>query len=226
MAKRLTTVQKEEIIQSFIQGKTVDSLSGIYKCTALTIKRNLKKSFGEEKFKQISEKNTLDNKSLEKERKVLRNSNKHLLNEEVHINSSINISSNENYLNDEMISTNQFLEIVPLEHEIDNLPQKDLTSIPISEVDLPNVVYMVVDKSIELHTKYLKEYPEWNFLSQEEQNRKTISIYFDLKEAKRFCSKEQKVIKVPNSNVFKLVVPQLLNKGITRIISVDQLISL
>ena len=30
---------------------------------------------------------------------------------------------------------------------------------------------MVVDKKIELETKYLKEYPEWEFLSQEELER-------------------------------------------------------
>ena len=83
MAKRLTNVQKEEIIQSFIQGKTVDSLSEIYKCTVLTITRNLKKSFGEKKFKETSEKNKLDNKSQKIKRKVSRNSNQHILNEEV-----------------------------------------------------------------------------------------------------------------------------------------------
>ena len=37
-----------------------------------------------------------------------------------------------------------FFEIAPLNLEIDNAPQKDLSSIPISEVDLPKVVYMIV----------------------------------------------------------------------------------
>ena len=137
-----------------------------------------------------------------------------------------NKASNENNLNEERISQNQFLEIAPLDYEIDNLPQKDLASIHISDVDLPNVVYMIVDKKIELTTKYLKEYPEWQFLSQDELNRKTIEIYFDLKLAKRYCNKEQKIIKVPNTNVFKLAAPQLLNKGISRIVGVDKLIAL
>ena len=59
--------------------------------------------------------------------------------------------------------------------------QKDLSSVPIAEVNLPKVVYMIVDKNIELEIKYLKEYPEWQFLSQEELNRKTIQIFDDLK---------------------------------------------
>ena len=88
------------------------------------------------------------------------------------------------------------------------------------------MVYMIVDKNIELEIKYLKEYPDWQFLSQEELNRKTIEIYFDLKIARRFCNKEQKVIKVPNTEVFKIVAPLLLNRGISRIVSADKLIAL
>ena len=68
---------------------------------------------------------------------------------------------------------------------------------------------MIVDKKIELEIKYLKDYPSWEFLSDDELNRKTIQIYFDKKNAKRACNKEQKVIKVPNTNVFKIVAPLL-----------------
>ena len=88
------------------------------------------------------------------------------------------------------------------------------------------MVFMIVDKNIELEVKYLKDYPDWHFLSQLELNRKTIEIYLDLKIAKRFCKKDQKVIKVPNTNVFNLAAPILLSKGISRIISNDQLIAL
>ena len=85
---------------------------------------------------------------------------------------------------------------------------------------------MIVDKKIELEIKYLRDYPDWQFLSKEELDRKTIEIFFDIKLAKRFCNKDQKVIKVPNSDVFKIVAPLLLNKGISRIVTADKLISL
>ena len=94
------------------------------------------------------------------------------------------------------------------------------------DFNFPNVVYMVVDKGIELETKLLRDFPEWHFLPKEDLNRKTIKIYFEIKNAKRDCNKEQKVIKVPNTNVFKIVSPILLSKGITRIISEDKLIAL
>ena len=56
--------------------------------------------------------------------------------------------------------------------------------------------------------------------------RKTIEIFDDLKVAKRICNKEQKVIKVSNTDVFKLVAPILLAKGISRIVNSDKLIAL
>ena len=78
------------------------------------------------------------------------------------------------------------MEIAPLDLQIDNEIQKDLSSVSISDIELPKVVYMIVNNKIELETKILKDYPEWQFLSSEELKRKTIQIYFDLKIAKRF----------------------------------------
>ena len=46
MAKRLTDKQKQEIIKSFKEGKTIDNLSEQFNCTNLTIIRNLKKNLG------------------------------------------------------------------------------------------------------------------------------------------------------------------------------------
>ena len=104
--------------------------------------------------------------------------------------------------------------------------QKELSSVPISDIDFPKIVYMIVDKKIELEIKFLKDYPDWEFLPAEDLNRKTIEIYFDLKVAKRACNKEQRVIKVPNTDVFRITAPILLSRGISRIVSDDKLIAL
>ena len=126
----------------------------------------------------------------------------------------------------ENLLLDSFIEIAPLDYVIDNSNRKELSSVPISDVVLPNIVYMIVDKKIELEIKLLKDYPEWEFLPTDDLNRKTIEIYLDLKIAKRFCNKEQKVIKVPNSNIFKIVAPILISRGISRIVSSDKLISI
>ena len=88
------------------------------------------------------------------------------------------------------------------------------------------MVYMIVDKNIDLEIKLLKDYPQWDFLPNSDLNRKTIEIFNDIKVAKRFCKKEQKVIKVPNTDVFRIAAPILVSRGISRIVSSEQLIAL
>ena len=83
-----------------------------------------------------------------------------------------------------------------------------------------------MDKNIELEIKLLKDYPDWEFLPYEDLNRKTIEIFFDFKKAKRVCNKEQKVIKVPNTDVFRIVSPILISRGISRIICHEKLVAL
>ena len=227
MAKRLTEKQKSEIAEYFKNGKTIEALSEDFNCTTLTITRNLKKKLGELMYKELvlinknaDELNTL----LEKDKKK---KNDFELSKKISKNEfSDDLILDSNQSENNIFSRNEFIEISPLNFEIDNVPRKELSSIPIQEIDFPKTVYMIVDKNIELEIKLLKDYPEWEFLPNEDLQRKTIEIYFDLKLAKRACSKEQKVIKVPNTNVFKIVAPLLISRGITRIVSSDQLIAL
>ena len=133
---------------------------------------------------------------------------------------------NENISSSNFAPVDSFLEISPIDYEIDNSSRKELSSVPISEVDFPRVVYMLVDKKIELEIKVLKDFPEWQFLPQDDLSRKTIEIFFDLNLAKRSCNKEQKVLKVPNTDVFRIAAPVLLKKGISRIVCAENLIAL
>ncbi len=204
------------MVRCFTIGKTIEDLAKDFKCTKLTISRNIKRCLGEKKYKEIIEQNKLPiNHNQEKNEKIYIENN----------NVSNSNISNENF-EEEFFSVNSFIEITPLNQEIDNLTQKDLSSVPIAEIEFPKIVYIIVDKKIELETKYLKDYPDWQFLSQDELNRKTIEIFVDLKNAKRICNKEQKVIKVPNTQVFKIVAPLLRSRGISRIVSSEKLIAL
>ena len=224
MAKRLTEEEKKEIARNFSIGKSLDDLSKEFECTKLTISRNLIRILGEKKYRDFIQKN----KSL---RKNIKESIKESTKQIDKNNSFENKSEfNQNIKNEnsaeEYFQVSPFLEITPLNYEIESTIQKDLSSVPISEVNFPKIVYMIVDKKIELQSKYLSDYPDWQFLSKDELNRKTIEIFIDLKNAKRFCNKEQKVIKVPNTEIFKIVAPILVSRGITIIVSEDKLIAL
>ena len=208
MTRRLSAEIKKEILKLFIDGKlSIDQLSVKFECTNATITRNLKKELGTEKYKEII---------------ISINSKKN----------SINSDKDSDLLQNNTLTTNgkeqefNFVELEPLDHEIDHFPRKEISSVPIQNIEFPKIVYMVVSKNIELEIKLLKDYPDWEFLPEEDLKRKTIEIYFDLKSAKRACMKEQKVIKVPNTDVFRIVSPILISRGISRIVSAEKLIAL
>ena len=209
MPKRLNDIQKEEITKRFLNGETLDFIANTYGYTKLTIYRHIKKSIGTESFNNLNKniKSTGKKKVREEEIKIQNCSEEIKQDNENFPANSIAPNLNEN-------------------NSIENSKRKDLTSIPISEIDFPEIVYMVVDKKIELETKQLKDYPEWDFLPEEDLKIKTIEIYLDLKMAKRDCKKDQKVIKVPNPNVFKIASKIMISRGIARIICDKQLISL
>ena len=212
MAKRISENEKTEIIDDFLKNKTLEEISEKFNFTKVTITRHLKRSLGEKKFNELNK-----NVKNSKQQQDLGYSNTSHDNLE---------KTSEGLISDYYFNESTFLEIAPLNLEIDNKPQQDLSSVSIKEVDLPKVVYMIVEKQIELKTKLLKEYVEWNFLPEKDLVRNTIEIFYDLKSAKKSTKKEQKIIKVPNSDVFKITAPILLSRGISRIVSADLLIAL
>ena len=217
MAKRLSKLQKEQILEDYRKGKSLDFLSQKFGFTKITISRNIKKILSLDKLDKKENINiSLDNKSNESKRDLLFNEDKK------------NIEDINNKILDKRIdiANNQFYEIAPIEHNINENSQKDLSSLPIKSVELPKVVYMIVDKQIDLCIKSLRDYPDWNFLPDEDLNRLTLEIFSDQKYAKQACTKNQKLIKVPNPNVFLIASKPLKKKGISRIIFDKLLLSL
>ena len=228
MAKQVNASQKKEILHLFVEGTNIKEIAKIFNFSIPTITRQLKTLLGSEEFYKI--KSDLDNK---KETKDLtkNNESKDLSLDNVNINQGFHgktkeVTNKNDFYIENMSTNNLFVELTPVACDIDSSSQKDLSSVDIANVEFPKIVYMIVDKKIELEIKLLKEYPEWQFLSKEDLDRKTIRIYLDIKTAKRDCSKEKKVIKVPNTNVFKIVAPLLNARGISRIVSDDQLIAI
>ncbi len=227
MTKRLTEKQKEEIVKGFEAGITIDSLARKYICTKSTIIRNLKKNLGELKFKDLfNQSKSLKIKSKKHKNKTINVSETNIDNQDLKKGYIEPKVLDENKTASVFAPKDYFFEIAPIDYEMDNSSRKELSSVPISEVDFPRVVYMLVDKKIELEIKVLKDFPEWEFLPQDDLNRKTIEIFFDLNIAKRSCNKDQKVLKVPNTDVFRIAAPALIAKGISRIVCPENLISL
>ena len=209
MPKKVSDQQKKEILNSFVSGKIVKDLSDQFKLSQTTIVRQLKNSLGLEKFNELKDKNKKSKKEKNK-----------IIIEDFDIDNNLN----QKFQNDDF--EEKFVEVIPITEGIELNNQKDLASEPLKEVKLPNVVYILVDKNIELLPKMVKEYPEWSFLPQQDLNRMSLEIFDDHNYAKKLCSKNQKLIKVPNPNVFLIASSSLKSKGITRIIFNNLLLSI
>ncbi len=223
MSKRVSEIQKKQISESFINGKEISEISEIYNFSKQTIIKQLKSILGEEQFNKLSDqrkaKSRLKNDNFKLVQKISRNIKGELQ------NISQIKENNHNFFEKEM-TNEEFFEIPPVTTNIDLDNQKDLTSKPLSEANFPDVLYMVVDKNIELEPKLLKDFPEWSFLSEDDLNKTTIQVFSDQKLAKQSCAKNQKLIKVTNTNVFLIASKNLKSKGISRIIFGDSLLAL
>ena len=120
-----------------------------------------------------------------------------------------------------------FEEIAPLVSGFDFDLQKQKSDFEILDYEcLPESVYMIVDKKVELELQLISDLPEWSFLPENELQRKAILLFSNQRSAKRICSRSQRVIKIPNTSVFKISQSYLISKGITRLILEDSIIGL
>ena len=223
MSKRVSEIQKKQISESFKNGKEISEIAEVYKFSKQTIVKQLKNILGDEEFKNISCKRITNSDINVDNTKLLENTSNKIKVEFQNLSYSKEIN---HIITEKEVIDEEFFEIPPVKTNIDLDNQKDLTSKPLSEANFPDVVFMLVNKNIELEPKLLKEFPEWQFLSDDDLNRTTIQVFSDQKLAKQSCSKNQKLIKVPNSNVFLIAAENLKSKGITRIIFGDSLLAL
>ena len=122
---------------------------------------------------------------------------------------------------------NNFEEIPPLSSSFDFELNEQKDDFQILNYDsLPESVYMIVDKKVELDLQPISDLPEWSFLPENELQRNAILLFSNQRSAKRICSRNQRVIKIPNTSIFQLSKSYLISKGITRLILEDSIIGL
>ena len=216
MPKKVSELNRKEILKSFLEGINIKEISSIYNFSITTITRQLKKSLGETKFNELKNKTKKDNM------KIKNQTLSPIINEDINnvISNNSSVSFQHNY------DFDSFVELEPINDGIDLENQKEISSRPLKSIEFPSKVFIVVDKEIELRPKLLNEYPEWSFLPTEDLKRVSIEIFSDQKDAKTRCNKNQKILKVPNPRVFLIASAHLKNKGITRIIFGDLLLSI
>jgi hypothetical protein len=97
-------------------------------------------------------------------------------------------------------------------------PRGTVSPRPLSSGALPTSVYLLVDKTVELEARPLREFSELGSLPVEEQERQALMLYTNPRQAKRQCGRTQRVIKVPDSGVLERTSRYLVAQGITRLV--------
>lgn len=98
--------------------------------------------------------------------------------------------------------------------------------LPLAEAHLPRTCYLVIDRAAELITRPLRDFSDLGEIPSPETQETTLPIFDNHRVAKRFSSKRDRVIKVPDSKVLHKARYQLQAKGITRLLIDGQVYSL
>ena len=100
-----------------------------------------------------------------------------------------------------------------------------LEMLPLTEADLPQICYIVVDRIAEIITRPLRDFKDLGAIPPEEAMSKTIPIFDNHRVARRFSHHNQRVIKFP-SDLIHITSSKLVQKGITRILFSGQVYTL
>ena len=263
ISKRLTKIQKDEILEAYRAGENANTLADKYSCSSNTINRTVKtllsvveyKLLKEERLKSSNKKVELFNNEIEEikkedfdepnyfnsqqakvkeEEKTIKTDNHFSVSEFKEIPllpigdlSPSELKNNENSGIEEInqVPDNKFEEIVPLRSTFD-FERNELDFEILNQEILPESVYMLVDKKVELEITPISDLPEWSFLPENELKRNAILLFSNQRTAKRSCSRSQRIIKIPNTSVFEISKSYLVSKGITRLILENSIIAL
>ncbi|MEC4813555.1 MAG: transposase [Scytonema sp. PMC 1069.18] len=98
--------------------------------------------------------------------------------------------------------------------------------LPLSAANLPKTCYLVIDRSSELITRPLKDFGDLGHIPNLETQQRTLPVFDNHRVAKRFSTKRDRVIKVPDTKMLHKARNHLQAKGITRLLIDGQVYSL
>jgi hypothetical protein len=225
-APRLTDSQKEELVARYRQGETAQALAEAYGCSPNTVSRVVKAALAPEELAALKQQRgrgasvaspapaeppvtpvaaALDGTDLDTA------ASDGAAPDDVGV---LAIDDADDF-GDDGLDDDAFVAIpvgIAIEERASAAPQ------PLTTGALPVSVYMLVDKTVELQAKPLKDFPELGLLPEDEQERQALMLYSNPRQAKRQCGRTQRVIKVPDSGVLERTSSYLLAQGITRLV--------
>jgi transposase-like protein len=105
---------------------------------------------------------------------------------------------------------------IPVGPFIDDLVVHE--AVPFNAAALPASAFLLVDKTVELQGRPLRELPELGRLADDELDRQALVLFVNPRQAKRQCGRTQRVIPLPDPSLLERAAPYLVAQGITRLV--------
>ena len=238
---RLNDSHKQEIVERYRAGDTSAQIAAAYGCSTNTVSRTVRSLLSPEEYAELKAQRSAKNSGLASSvpeietAEVSRPENPQTSLEDSGIEEvqsskeegedfgSADLNDNETFNTDD---ENVFHEIAVLPVDLPQVTTQQVICRPFASELLPDSVYMLVDKTVELDPRPLSEFPELGLSDPSEQQRQALCLFASPRAAKRQCGRNQRVIKVPHTQVFEQTTSYLLARGITHLVVEGSLFAL
>lgn len=83
---------------------------------------------------------------------------------------------------------------------------------------LPSPLYLLVDRSVELQPQTLGSLHHLGPLHTDEQQRQGLVLFSNVRQARRQCRRNQRIVKLADPKLLGKTAPHLLAQGISRLV--------
>lgn len=244
-ASRLTDSQKSELVQRYRQGQSSADLAVAYGCSPNTVSRTVKAALDPAEYEQLKQQRSrgvqadapvqpdpISQSRPDPEPELALQAEADLVPEVAADASEADTSDDDesilaiedadDFAADDSDSEDDgdgeddiFTPVAVLPLAINHDP---VAVQPLTACEFPDSLYMLVDKTVELQARPLREFTELGQLPPDEEELQALQLFANPRQAKRHCGRTQRVIKMPDPEVFMRRASYLQVKGITRLV--------
>ena len=232
---RLTDSQKQELLTRYRQGESSTALADAFGCSANTVSRTVRSLLSAEEYSDLKASRArgsavkpepVSSEPVESDAVAAQATDEPVDDSE----SALALDDADDFGADEpddfseeepsgaFAGGEEFHEVAVLPLDLPQVNTQQLHCLPFEAGVLPDSVYMLVDKTVELDPRPLSEFPELGVAGPEELDHQALCLFTSPRTAKRQCGRSQRVIKVPDTQVFAITTRYLVARGITRLL--------
>ena len=236
---RLTDSQKQELLDRYRNGEPSAALAKAFACSANTVSRTVRSLLPEEEYRDLKASRArgaaapqpvpVDTVPVAEDAPTVEEAPASL-EADVAAASGLALDDADDFGADEpegdadegseagFPGGDEFHEVAVLPVDLPQVNTQEVPCQPFVAGVLPETVYMLVDKTVELDPRPLSDFPELGVADPDEQALQALCLFTSPRTAKRQCGRSQRVIKVPDPQVFAITTRHLVARGITRLV--------